>query len=368
VNTVANSIIDVGCTLIEADAAAFWQYATIDECLRRVAVQGLPLDDAGPESLPLSAESPVTEAARSLTIQVIEEVPAGISSTPTGFAAALVVPLFVRDQLLGVLVLLSRRPRRFAEAEILVIQALAEHAAVVLDYASLATQQVPLDLRETFVSVASHELKTPLTSIKGYADLIARRLARDGQGERHQRAFGIIGQQMTDESGDQQPARVAHHESGLLTLEPQRLNLADFVLHFVDLWRPNAPNHQLAAVLPSQPVMVVADLERLGQALGNLLNNAVKHSPEESRITIRLEATTTEARIAVEDQGPGITSAARSLGTTTGCRGCPALGWALASSLPADRHPSWRCRQSRVPWSGTPFDLIRGEPAWRSCR
>lgn len=308
-------LVAPAAALIEADAAVLWRYVPAGDELQRLASQGLPPDAAGPERLPLDSAAAVARAGRTMTTQVVEEVPVSEQAAAagqeqvgaTGFASGLFVPLAIGQRRLGVLALLSRRPRRFSEAELSSAQALAVQIALALDYSSLTAQPAEPLRRDDFVSIASHELKTPLTSIKGYAELIARRLARDGHGERHQGALAVISQQidrMTRLINDL--LALSRYEAGGLTMEPVLLDLCRLVQHAVDHIHAAAPHHQFTAVFPPPPVLVRADPDQLEQALGNLLSNAVKYSPEGSRVTVRLSVAGGEAIIAVEDQGIGI--------------------------------------------------------------
>ena len=308
-------LVAPAAALIEADAAVLWRYVPAGDELQRLASQGLPPDAAGPERLPLDSAAVVARAGRTMTTQVVEEVPvsepaaaAGPDQVGTaGFASGLFVPLALGQRRLGVLALLSRRPRRFSEAELSSAQALAVQIALALDYSCLMAQPAEPLLRDDFVSIASHELKTPLTSIKGYAELIARRLARDGHGERHQGALAVISQQIDRMSRlINDLLALSRYEAGGLPMEPVLLDLCRLVQHAVDRIHAAAPHHQFTTLLPPPPVLVRGDPDQLEQALGNLLSNAVKFSPAGSRVTVRLSVTGGEAIIAVEDQGVGI--------------------------------------------------------------
>jgi PAS domain S-box-containing protein len=161
--------------------------------------------------------------------------------------------------------------------------------------------------RDDFLSVASHELKTPLTSIKGYADLINRRLMRDGQGARHQRSLAIITHQIdrmtriVDDMLD-----LSRLERGRFEIKFGLVNMNDIVGRAVEQAGTAAVYHTLRVRLPPHACLVRADGERLEQALSNLLSNAFKYSPEGSAVTVRLAVEEGEAVVAVTDQGAGI--------------------------------------------------------------
>jgi PAS domain S-box-containing protein len=156
------------------------------------------------------------------------------------------------------------------------------------------------ELREEFLSTAAHEFKTPLAVVKAYAQLMSRRDA----GER--RALAVIQRQVdrltrlledilegTRLRSDQDAGRV------------ERFDLAALVRAAADRLRPAAPGHALA-VDAEAPVTVLADRERIARVLANLLENAVRFSPEGGEVRVRVETIDGQAIVSVADRGIGI--------------------------------------------------------------
>ncbi len=154
-------------------------------------------------------------------------------------------------------------------------------------------------IQQEFLAVTTHELRSPLTGIKGNAQLMKRREEYNARG-----IEAIITE--TD--------RLDRLISDLL-LAPQvqtdRLALAQEDLDLVAAAR-NAVNslggEDAGIYLDSghEPVMVYADAHRLGQVLVNLLTNALKYSPKGGRVSVSVARARDEARLSVEDQGVGI--------------------------------------------------------------
>jgi signal transduction histidine kinase len=167
-------------------------------------------------------------------------------------------------------------------------------------------------LRDEFLSVAAHELRTPITSLLGYSQVVQRRATRNpALDERTRHALQVIEGQ-------------AERLSRLITslLEVSRLAMGHFHVHLepLDLCglvrrigeevQPMLDGHTLELAYPQQPVMIEGDAARLEQVLQNLIQNAVKYSPGGGPISISLELRNTEAVLAVTDHGSGIPAAA----------------------------------------------------------
>jgi PAS domain S-box-containing protein len=163
-------------------------------------------------------------------------------------------------------------------------------------------------LRDEFLSVAAHELKTPLTSLLGNIQLMQRRALRDGDlPEPAQRSLRVA---------NDQAARlnrmvlalldVSRIEQGQLSIERAPLDLCDLVRRVVDECRLAAEGRSIELICPTGPLMVAGDALRLEQVLQNLIQNAVKYSPAEKPIVVEVELRGARACIAVRDQGMGI--------------------------------------------------------------
>jgi two-component system phosphate regulon sensor histidine kinase PhoR len=162
-------------------------------------------------------------------------------------------------------------------------------------------------IRTEFIDNLSHELRTPLTTVS----LLAETLAADSAGlpprvaDRISKIEVETGHlvQMVNELLD-----LSRIESGTATVVVDDLDLGRLASSTTDRIRLFADRQGvgLAVVVPAQLPAVRGDGDRIGQALLNLLHNAVKFSSSGSTVTVRVSPTESEVIVAVEDQGPGI--------------------------------------------------------------
>jgi signal transduction histidine kinase len=164
-------------------------------------------------------------------------------------------------------------------------------------------------LRDEFLSVAAHELRTPLTSLRGYAELALRR-ARQGQvnsPEQVERAFEVILQQADKQTRlVNQLLDVSRMDTPQPRIDPQATDLTRLVVDVVAMVQATAGQHSLVVLAPP-PLEVLVDPLRLEQVLVNLLDNAVKYSPDGGQIDVAVVADPAGGvEIGVRDRGLGI--------------------------------------------------------------
>jgi two-component system phosphate regulon sensor histidine kinase PhoR len=161
-------------------------------------------------------------------------------------------------------------------------------------------------VRKDFVANVSHELKTPLTSISGFAETL---LVENPENQTVQEFSRII----YDEA--QRLARLVNSllqlsrlESAEANLKMERLDLVECVKYALEGVEPSLTAKQIMVHLDFPPgeVVAAADRDLLTQVLVNLLDNAIKHSPEGAAIRIGLEEQEDEVLVTVTDKGPGI--------------------------------------------------------------
>jgi signal transduction histidine kinase len=164
-------------------------------------------------------------------------------------------------------------------------------------------------LKAELISTLAHEMRTPLTSIKGYSTALLMEEATFAP--RTQREFLQIIDEETEVLQDliRDLLESSVIDAGLLKLEPQPVRLSRLVADVVaDAARRN-PRCRFVVDLPATLPLVDADPRRIEQVLRNLLDNAVKYSPESSVIVVRGEIRGGEATLSVADQGVGIAPA-----------------------------------------------------------
>ncbi len=225
----------------------------------------------------------------------------------------MVVPLIARGIILGALSFVSARRGRYGPAELALAEELAHRAELALDNVRLyrAAQQA-VQIRDQFLSIASHELKTPLTSIFGNVQLLQRRLTREGAlGERDTRTLRAVVEQ-TDRLRRLVDALldISRLQAGQLSVARDLVDLGVLVRQVVAEYQPTLEQHTLTCQTPASSLLVRGDALRLEQVLHNLLQNAVKYSPQGGPVHVRAEMHDGHARVYVSDEGIGIPTAA----------------------------------------------------------
>ena len=229
---------------------------------------------------------------------------------------------------------------------------------------SFATIAADRDRLRTFVADVSHELRTPITALRTFNDLLLQGAQDDP----------AIRQEFLAESATQigrldwlaqNLLDLSKLESGLVAMKIVSADLRETVAQALIVQGPGAEARQIGLQLeePVGPLIVHHDPPRLEQAIGNLINNAIKFSPPGSTVRVRVEARDGAAHVVVADQGAGI--AARDLphiferfyrgtASTAGTSGS-GLGLAIVKSI-VDAHGGHVAVDS-TPGTGTTFDL-----------
>lgn len=221
--------------------------------------------------------------------------------------AQTVVPLMQADQIIGVLVLESNQT--LSQEAVAFLTRLAARASSALENAHLyqAVQDANL-AKSKFVSVVSHELRLPMTSIKGYTDLLLQGMAGDNK-EMEDQFLNVIRnnvgrmQVLVSDLSD-----VSRIESGRLKLETAPLTVTGYVDQVITALQPKFEERKqtLAIDIPAELPLVYADPNRLTQILTNLISNAWKYTPDEGHIQIKADVLEGFLKIAIIDNGLGI--------------------------------------------------------------
>jgi signal transduction histidine kinase len=158
--------------------------------------------------------------------------------------------------------------------------------------------------KSELITIVSHELRTPLSSILGYTRLL---LKRDTDERTLRRYVEIIHDQGERLAGLIEGFLAAEDLNGTgLELASRPLDLGELVRREVELIAADSPDHELEVVLGADPLMVLADGERLAQVVINLVTNAVKYSPAGGRIRVEVRRRGNAIRTSVQDEGLGI--------------------------------------------------------------
>ncbi len=160
--------------------------------------------------------------------------------------------------------------------------------------------------KDEFIALASHELKTPVTSIKGYAQSGLRTATKSGD-ERLMRTLRVIDEQsnrltrLINELLD-----VSRTQNNTLSLYAEPFDLRRLVHEVVTNLQLTAPDFTLDLNLPTQPTLINADAQRIEQVVVNLVQNAIKYSGESQQVEVSVAVEGHEVITTVRDLGVGI--------------------------------------------------------------
>jgi signal transduction histidine kinase len=229
--------------------------------------------------------------------------------------SAMCAPLIAKDSVLGALILVNlRRQGAFSAADLRFLQAVAHQIAIVLENARLWSQvsraQAQAEanhFKDEFLASISHQLLTPITSIKAAADLLTASPAKGGKAadslinsiaRNTQRLQGLV-EEVLD---------LARLHRGEASLWRETWDLKTIVEDGVAAIEPLAEGKEQALRVETPPSScpVLANRERLEQVLMNLLSNSCKFTPRHGHIKVTLQDKGREYLVSVADDGPGI--------------------------------------------------------------
>jgi signal transduction histidine kinase len=253
-------------------------------------------------------------AARANLTPVNREAVAGATAGPGRPLSAICMPLFTGQTNVGVLMLESwRQTDIFVHEDIAWLEAVADLIALAIENARLRRQlQATQALEEAnrlkaeLISTLAHEMRTPLTSIKGYSTALLMEEA-SFDAETQAEFLQIIDEEcdvLQDLIHDLLESSII--DAGLLKLEPQPVLLPRLAKDVADDMVHRTQKHRFLVDFPDRFPIVDADPHRIEQVLRNLVDNAVKYSPQGGLVVVRGEVHKDEVIVSVADQGVGI--------------------------------------------------------------
>ena len=233
----------------------------------------------------------------------------GFESLPVenGNPARLMISLQYRLKPLGVLVV--EKPEEFSQAAQQFLDRMAGRAASAIQNARLYQAVQDANQAKTrFISVVTHELRIPMTSIKGYTDLLRQGMVgplTDMQQNflevirNNVERMSVLVSDLSD---------ISHIETGRMKLSMSMMNLEETVTQVLQSIRPKIDEKQQALNVDMPEVLpeVNADPNRLAQVLTNLVSNANKYTESEGKIDVRARVEGDFVRVEVSDTGVGI--------------------------------------------------------------
>lgn len=224
-----------------------------------------------------------------------------------GLRSYMGTPLIARERVIGAITFSSVQPERYYTREDLdFAQELARRIALTLDNARLYQEaQKAIQVRDDFISIASHELRTPVTSLKLYVAVLQKQLARVGEENVVHSLTKMDAQLNKLTQLIKDLLNVSKIEVGRLDFQQELFDLNEVVKETVEQIQPTTRKHDIHIEgMISQPAW--GDKERVGQVITNLLTNAIKYSPQADTIIVRVTSTPDAAVVSVEDFGIGI--------------------------------------------------------------
>lgn len=317
---VAAVIVAHATAALRAVAGTLRLVSPDGQTLDAVCSQGVPSAVATTwERTPLDAPMPITVVARTGAPLFFENraalfaaYPAMETFVPPSYAAFAIVPLSVEARTIGSLALTFGEARRFGEDDCDVLLAMAGQAAQAIERSRLyEAAREAVEARDSFIAIASHDLRAPLAVLLGQAQLLERLPEQADYVEQVRRRARVIAEQ-TQRLNRMIGALLdfSRIQGGRLTIEAVPLDLVTLVSRVAADIRPTLARHSLQVVVAARELPICADEMRLEQVLHNLIDNAVKYSPRGGKVTVRVERQDDQACIAVSDQGIGIPPAA----------------------------------------------------------
>ena len=229
--------------------------------------------------------------------------------------AALVGTAVIAERMTYSLRRLSDATRAVAEGEFhepLTIDTRDEIGALAQSFNSMAARLREIEaIKEKFYATVSHELRSPLNAMREAVRLLDTRSA-GALTERQGRLLSIV------EKGCERLLRLVNSvldlsraDAGMMPIEPRWFGLDAAVMHAIDELRPQAEHRgvTLRVEFATGPERMLGDEDRIVQVVINLVSNALRFTPSGGSVTVRLDHTDDEIRIAVEDTGIGIPAA-----------------------------------------------------------
>ena len=224
-----------------------------------------------------------------------------------GMTSAMLVPIWSEGRPIGAITFVTTESRRrYNAADLSMAEELASRASLAIDNARLYRQaQDALSLRDEFISIASHELKTPVTSLKVYAQMVGRQAQRKGD---HETALQLTKMENQVDKLTRLIANlldVSKIDAGKLEYQWESFDVVALVGEVADSPKTLDQIHAIS-VATMEPIVIWGDRDRIGQVIVNLLTNAIKYSPGDERVEVNFYVDATSVTIAVRDFGIGI--------------------------------------------------------------
>jgi signal transduction histidine kinase len=287
------------------------------EVIYEWAAEGMPTMGLGPQDLPVSRLA--ARLGRALFVTDVRqdsrfsEPRAASTLARLGVIAIAATPVRIGGRFAASLAFVhTDRPREWTADDARLIESVAQELRGAIAAAEAFEQQraavAKLEqlnrAKSDFVSIVSHEFRTPLTGIQGFSEMmqsedLTLEEMREYAGDINKDAHRL--NRMITEMLD-----LDKMESGRMEIHREPVDLNSMVSEAADRIRPNAPRHPLSLRLDPMVGEMSGDRDKLTQVMANLLSNAVKYSPNGGEIVVSTRVEGNAAHVVVRDHGMGI--------------------------------------------------------------
>jgi PAS domain S-box-containing protein len=206
--------------------------------------------------------------------------------------------------IIGGLMFGHREPGVFKPEHEDIIGSIASQAAVALDNSRLFEEVTALSAKkDEFIALASHELKTPLTSIKGYLQ-ISSRSEKDKVGHMFiQKALSQVEKLNTLVTDLLDSSKIV---AGKLQFNFETFDIQKLIIDVIETYQYANTTHQLIYTQMEDEFIVEADKQRIEQVMINLLSNAIKYSPKADKVYVSITMENGLVKVMIRDEGIGL--------------------------------------------------------------
>lgn len=305
---VLNSVIKLSVEIFQADAGSLMLINRDGELAIEAAI-GLPEEIIKKTRVKIGdgIAGWVAKTGETLLLdgKVRDQKFKGLVDRKEDISSSLCVPLKIKERIIGVLMIRRNSPAHFTGEQLNFLKIVADQVAIAIENARLYTETKKVDrMKSEFVSMVSHELKTPLTAIIGFVELL---ILKDFSQERVKNYLKIV----KDESYRllrliTNLLDLSKLEAGLLILNKEVVKLDELVLPVAEFFQEQTEKHVIKVDFAGNIPVVEIDRDLIIQVFENLIENAIKYSPGGGEIGIAIINEGDKAEIRISDRGMGI--------------------------------------------------------------
>lgn len=224
------------------------------------------------------------------------------------FRNDIMIPLSYQDKSIGVLTVMSVKDHQFTQKDVDTLTLLVPLATLAIRKAQLYTEvKKALEVRDLFISMAAHELRTPLTVINGYLQLIKTKI-KDTNTVEARWMEELYGESVRLTLLVNELLEINRIKSGEFNYNLKEGSVNNIVQRAVNNIKFVYPDREIIykEKISDKNDIVIADYDKILQAVTNLVDNAVKFSPSTKPIHIFVESKRADVKIRIKDEGIGI--------------------------------------------------------------